>query len=271
MSLPHPPRCRRALLTLLSGLWGLTSYCACAEEPLTLAVTEFKPWFYIEKHQKKGIVFDVITSASKSMEIEIETRVTPFLRTYAEVASGRADLKLITYINHQELNEYSQSMQVNPESLFELVNVGMSLKSKNIQIISSEILNNYRLGGMLMMKSIYSGLAPLQTKMLTVSDNTALTKALLSDRIDIAISAHATLASAIKDLEVGNRVEVAYTFPAQAKISVGWSRASLGNRANLLSAQFDATLKEMKARGEIAEIISRYSDITHFRNYGATP
>lgn len=250
--------------------FSLIATMSYAEKTLHLSISEYKPWIYKENNIKKGIVYDILMDVGDTLGYDIQSTMMPYKRTYAALASGKADMNIVIYSDYTHSTDYPEQLHVADESLFELKVVGATLARRNLKVNTHADLSHFRLGGRRIARSIYRGFVLAKFDVSEYAGHEALLKGLLAERIDVAILSMESFGVTSKAMGVENLLEASYRFPMSIKLGVGWSKPALGDQANVLSSLFCDELKNMKRTGKIAAIINRYSSTEYFSDFGVS-
>jgi len=251
------------LLTLATGLSSAGQAQDKKGESWAIATDTIKPWVYFDDSGARGIVYDILNTMAQGMGHTITLRPVPLRRTYTELLSGNAELSIII-IDDKTLH-YPEDLTVGDKPIFSFSVVAVSLKSKEISINSLAQLKALRVGNIRLPPQVDTYIRE-NSAHTAYNDPSSLLKGLLSDRIDVATTAMPVLFDAAKSLGVSRKLEVVYTLD-QASMYLALSNKALGKKVKLDIKQANQEIRNMKEDGRLAEIISKYSDLSYFSNY----
>lgn len=222
------------------------------------------PWIYHDQSTPKGIVHDILRDVISGMGHTSRMHSVPFRRVFAELLSGRAHFSLV--IAHGDKDGYPEGLIIGKEPLVGYHVVAVALKSRKLQVDSMDGIRDYHIGHIRLVPQVDKHItdSPKQTMYWNTSD---MLKALIRGRVDIAVTAEPSFLEAAKRMGVENQVEVIYTFGRDHMYLV-WSHAAFGERVESQMLLADKVLRKMKQHGRVAAIISRYSDLNRFYDYG---
>ncbi len=254
------------MLFLGSLFWGEQVF-ADESNVLVMSGTEYKPWNYVENGKHKGIVSEILGSAVEGIGRQLDVKLMPHRRIYAALVGGEVDISLFA-TTYADSGAHSEVLYLGRESVLELEIAAMSMAKKDILIKSPKEFSGYNLGGIRLLKRMHEAFVPKGIYIAEYVDAEAIVKALISERIDIGISATANLVYAANSLDIGNELVVSHAYEQKGRYVIAVSRLALGENAKQISEQLDQAVMEMKQRGELAEIIKKYSDLKYFDGYG---
>jgi len=222
------------------------------------------PWLFYEQSTPKGILVDTFDDLVSQMGHQLSMNVVPFRRIYSELLSGRSHLSVMLVSGGK--SHYPPQLLLGKEPLFSYRVVGVALKSSRLQIDTIEQLKKLRLGHIRLLPEITNKISSGSESTAYGNDRMML-KSLISKRIDIAVASEPTLFEVSKSLGIRDELEVIYTLGVDQFYLV-WSRPALGERGDLIAQEADEVLRSMKQKGRLAEIITEYSDLKFFGDYG---
>jgi len=254
------------LISLLSVMSGTAS--ANADEMVIIG-EDRRPWLYFESDRAKGLLYDVMADILTELDHEPRLYLVPFKRSYAKLLSGLAHFSMMPLPSNPEARETVLSnlppeLLVGEEVVFKMPIVAIALKSRRLQPNSTQEVLQLRLGHERLLPYLMEATDASQYS--EYENSEMQLKALMSDRIDIAITAEPIFRHVVKRLGLGSQLEVVYTL-GHHNTHLIWSAIALGAKHQSLPAKAEEVLKRMKARGRVAEIINTYSDIRSFSNY----
>jgi len=222
------------------------------------------PWFYHEQSAPKGIVLDIFDELVNRMGHQLSINIVPFRRIYAELLSGRAHLSVM--LVSEGKGHYPPQLLLGKEALFNYRVVGVALKSRHLQIYTLDQLKQLRLGHIRLLPEITDKISS-GSQSTAYGNDSMMLKGLVSGRIDIAVASEPTLFEVSKRLGVEDDLEVVYTLGVD-QFHLVWSRPALGESSESFALEADKVLREMKQKGRLVEIISSYSDLNFFGDFG---
>jgi len=247
---------RYLLLVVVSSLISPLTWA----EVLTVGIFELRPWYYRQGNQYAGILHDVMGSLALSTGKEFKVRFSPPRRMTADLIEGYTDLALSISVAGEQPVINPKGLLLGREDIFQLRLVVVSLKKNRLSVESAAELENYRVGAVRFHRKLLGkiGMTPM-----TFSDNVSLLKSLYAGHIDLAFSAEATLMSAAQHLGITEQLATTFVFEGASQVRLAWSEHSAMAESNRRA--FDLALARMKASGEMASIISNYSNLQFFK------
>lgn len=229
-----------------------------------LAAGNHPPWFYSDRSTDKGIAFDILSQVASSMGYTPKLHMMPTKRIYAELLKGSAHFSIV--LVHDEVLSYPQGLLMGKERLVAYPVVAVALKSRQLNIDSLAQLKALHVGNLMMPQQVDPYLQEGFTHT-GYAETTQLLKGLLSDRVDVAITATLNFLATAKRLGVLNELEIIYTLGHDSMYLV-FSQEALGDDAAAEVRRADAALRALKETGRLAEIIAQYADVNNFVDYG---
>jgi len=263
----HLPFFRRYLFALLCAI-SVSSSTLNHAEPLVSVGDTLPPWFYHEDSLPKGIVLDIFDELVKRMGHQLNVKVVPFRRIYAELLSGGAHLSVMLVSDTR--GYYPPELLVGKEPLFSYRVVGAALKSRQLRgplkNASLEQLKQFRLGHIRLLPELTDKIS-FGAQSTSYGNDNMMLKSLVSRRIDVAVTSEPTLFETSKRLGISDDLQVVHTL-GRDRFFLVWSLTALGDRGEFFARKADEVLREMKQQGRLAEIISEYSQLDFFGEFG---
>jgi len=252
--------------TVLALLWVMAAATpqATHAEALVSVGDTLPPWFYHEQSAPKGIVHDIFDELVSRMGHQISINIVPFRRIYAELLSGRAHLSVM--LVSEEESHYPPELLLGKEPLFSYRVVAVALKSRQLTIETLEQLKRLRLGHIRLLPDITDKISS-GSESTAYGNDSMMLKSLVSGRIDVAVTSEPTWFEMSKRLGIEDDLQAVYTLSID-RFYLVWSRPALGENAESLVQKADQVLQAMKREGRLADIISRYSELGFFGEFG---
>lgn len=243
----------------------IASHCLADSEKtsINLSTFEVNPFMYhsnglTSNKEIRGINHDIVQAVAAEIDIKVNFVFSPFRRNFLDLLQGKTEATLVLLVPNQE-DLFSQ-FQVNSVPFYKMRVGAIVLRSRNITLHSPDDFANYRVGHIRLLPKIHEQLAPQNPNRETFANSVSLIKALLAERIDIAIISPSLLVPISKQLNYSPDIlQVALEFPPQP-LTVAWSKNSQRQDLQALSKQFDEALIRLKKQGRIRKIIQRYVD-----------
>ncbi len=248
-------------LVLLLLLEIITGHCLAdsTPAPINISTFEINPFMYHVNSELRGINHDILLAAASEVGIEVNFIFSPFRRNYLELLQGNSEATMVLLIPDHKEELFSQFI-INTVPFYKMRVGAITQSSRNIHLNSPDDFANFRVGHIRLIPQIHDQLAPQNPNRETFANSVNLIKALLAERIDIAIISPSLLVPISRKLNFSTDVlQVALEFPPQP-LTIAWSRNSQRTDLLALSKEFDNALLKIKKQGKVREIIQRYVD-----------
>ncbi len=253
-------------LVLFLLLEIIASRCMADSNPtsINLSTFEVNPFMYhsnglTSNKEIRGINHDIVEAVAAEIDIKVNFVFSPFRRNYLDLLQGNSEATLVLLIPDHTEELFSQFL-VNAVPFYEMRVGAITHRARNLTLTSPEDFANYRVGHIRLIPQIHDQLAPQNPNRETFANSVNLIKALLADRIDIAIISPSLLVPISRELNFSaDLLQVALEFPPQP-LTIAWSKNSQRQDLQELSKRFDEALLRLKKQGKVREIIQRYVD-----------
>ncbi len=252
---------KTSVLALFLLLEIIASRCLADSAPaaFNLSTFEVNPFMYHTNGEIRGINHDIVEAAATEAGIKVNFVFSPFRRNYLDLLQGNTEATLILLIPDHKEEFYSQ-FQVGKVPFYEMRVGAVTHSKRKIVLTTPDDFANYRLGHIRLIPKIHDQLAPQNPNRELFSNSVNLIKALLAERIDIAIISPSLLIPISRQLNFSPELlTVALEFPSQP-LTIAWSKNSQRDDLQDLSKRFDQALLRLKKQGKVREIIQRYVD-----------
>ena len=225
--------------------------------------TKSEPFTHIDNNIVTGIYQEILYKALAPMGYEIEMHTYPPARVINAFEQGLIDL-----FPHLEVGDLVRFQNVPnsvvcPEILFStkislFVDRARSLDMKSGTPVTVGWLRYHRASSELLRQYF-----PGDVRFTYFNSYKPLVKSLVAGRIDAVVSSSPNFHANEKMLRVSVPIQEDNIFPS-AKVRLGFSRLTLGDKAEFLSQEFCRRFVQMRKDGVIDKIISKYSDPSYF-------
>ncbi len=241
---------KNILLSVMIGVLCLASFAKAQE--ITLAYVDFPPYEYQENEEAKGIQVEIVKTIFERAGIPLQLQFAPFSRAYKDVQEGKIAGLFNFYKTEERLAsfDYSEPIIANPLVLFVKQDSPLNYTGQ------LEELQGLKVGGILG----YTYGTDFDTTTLFTIERVASHeinfKKLLHDRIDvypcdkmvgIYVARNENILAELKSL------------PTPLKLMEGHIGFTKGKYADVL-AKINPIIQQMKANGEIDQLIERFLD-----------
>lgn len=235
------------------------------KQPNTLhfATVDYPPWAYRENKQIKGISYDIIKSICNDIGVTLNIELLPARRIQQMLYSGEIDIASSIFNNKTSNNE---NLFFDNESFFQYPVSIITLKKTHMSIRTIEDLYIYRVGHILVSKEIESKILPNHQNRFNFHSMEALTKSLISGRVDAIIAAPAEIFPFIKQFNIETQVKIWPTKHSMGSYPV-WSIRGILSKKPAIRTKFIASLKKHKRDGVIRDILKKHSNLQYFSDF----
>ena len=237
-------------LILLVGLFFmlLTSSVGYAQK-ITLAYVDFPPYEYQENNEPKGVLVEIVKTLFERANIPLDLQYLPFKRAYQDTLDGKIAGLFNFYKTAERLPlfDYSEPIIMNPLVFF-------VKKDSALQFNTLEDLKGLRIGAMV---GYTYGEEFDNTTLFTidrVSSHEINFRKLAAGRLD-AYPCDKLVGSYVAQKE--NVLAALKILPNPLKVMEGHIGFQKGRHPEVL-AKINAVLEQMKAKGEIEQMITTY-------------
>lgn len=251
---------------IILSLLILSSVINAEEKALVMAAESEPPWAYIDNGQSVGIDVDIARAVAKEMGYRLVVKHLPTKRIPYTVARGEADFLFYSQPPNLSVSNNYDGLKLGGEAVYGMRISAFTLKDKQLDIDSLHDLYRYRIGHPAAMGGLEEVLLPGLTNSLQVVNYGRLVRMLVAGRVDVVIVDNATFVESAELLDVSHNTEVVYQFPSVLAIPA-WSESFIADNAEIIQV-FNKALIQLKARGDVAEIIDRYNNSDHFSDFG---
>ncbi|BFM14738.1 hypothetical protein R50073_09210 [Maricurvus nonylphenolicus] len=240
---------------------------------LRFSSAEIKPFLFHQEGKLTGLSYDIIVAACKEIGVTPQFSIKPFRRSHLEVLQGGADGMLVLRIpGYDEV--LFPNLTLSSVTIFHQRVFIIGLTAQNITISQLEDLAGYHVGHIRLLPELHDILIPVSEQKSIFNNTRQLLKALLANRIDVAIVSPSMIPDINSELAIENtRFVQLFEYPLQP-VTIAWTQNSQRAGFSDMTREFDQALIALKKSGAIKTIISRYLDPSVFifdASHEATP
>jgi ABC-type amino acid transport substrate-binding protein len=233
------------------------------ERPLSAAVyTDLPPYSYLNNDgQSSGILIEFFEILAQNLETKVNYKVRPHGRIIAELIAGDVDMALMLVMPGEIALPMTRSVAVTPYPVMEVpLNLYFNANRpepiqypKNFRLLSD--LKGLRVG------FLRAGASDAHTSLhekdgvVYYNSNESMVKSLLANRIDLVLMDPFSVDYWSSNLSASLKPKY---FLVKAAIHIAFSRNTLSEAVDELCAQSWMNLLDLKNRGELQGIFTRY-------------
>ncbi len=236
---------------------------ASFERPLSAAVyTDLPPYSFLnDEGQPSGILIEFFEILAQHLETRVAYKVRPHGRILAELVAGDVDMALILVMPEEIVLPMTHSVAVMPYPVMEVpLNLYFNTnRTDPIQYPESFTLLSDLKG--LRMGFLRVGASEAHTSLhekdgvIYFNSNESMVKSLLANRVDLVLMDPFSVDYWSSNLSASLKPKY---FLVKAAVHIAFSRNTLGEAVDGLCAQSWQNLLNLKNRGELQEIFTRY-------------
>jgi len=221
-------------------------------QKLTLVYESYPPYVYSEGGKLMGTDVDIIREACKRIGCNPEFLDRPWKRAVEEVKAGQADGIFSLF----KTDERTAFLYFPSESLSFEKNIIIAKKGKGIKAGKIDDLKGKSIGVVVDYSygDAFDGYKNIKREV--CKSNEELLKKLDGERMDVAIINELVFNNLVKKMGMKGKMEIIYQ-QSDDPLFIAFSMAK-GEKAKKLAADFSRVLAEMRKKGDLKKIISKY-------------
>jgi polar amino acid transport system substrate-binding protein len=224
-------------------------------QTIILVVEEWPPYEFTKDGQAMGTDVEILEEVCRRLGLTPQFRFVPWARALKEVQDGKAD----AIFSAAYLEERAQFLYYPETPLNEERNVFFVRKDSLLHVSGLDNLDGLKIG--VVRGNFYGQAFDAYTgaEKIGATDQIALFRLLVNDRVDLIVTADLVGATVAKEMGIVEQVKALDYVVYEEPLYVGFSKAK-GPQAQKMAEDFDRILKQLKEEGASDRIFRKYRE-----------